>query len=73
MTRVELQDLCSELSIGKRLPGVCYLAREAIDSLPPRLKELIDHLTNQTGETLGALGHPRSEEGAGARRGELPT
>jgi hypothetical protein len=49
MTRVELQGLCSELPIGKRLPGACYLAREAIDNLPPRLKELIDHLTNQRG------------------------
>jgi hypothetical protein len=48
MTRVELQDLCGELSIGKRLPGVCYLAREAIDHIPARLKELIDHLANQT-------------------------
>ena len=49
MMRVELQDLCSELSIGKRLPDACYLAREAIDRLPPQLQELIDHLANQTG------------------------
>jgi DNA phosphorothioation-associated putative methyltransferase len=49
MTRVELQDLCGELSIGKCLPGVCYLAREATDHLPAQLKELIDHLANQTG------------------------
>jgi hypothetical protein len=49
MTRVELQDLCGELSIGKRLPGACYLAREAIDHLPPQLKELVDHLSDQTG------------------------
>jgi hypothetical protein len=48
MMRVELQDLCSELSIGKRLPGACYLARQAIDHLPAQLKELIDHLANQT-------------------------
>ena len=54
MTRVELQDLCGELSIGKRLPGACYLAREAIDHLPAQLKELIDHLANQTG-VLGAF------------------
>ena len=49
MTRVELQEFCGELPIGKRLPGACYLARETIDRLPPELKELIDHLTNQTG------------------------
>src|ERR1700722_12963057 len=49
MTRVELQDLCGELSIGKRLPGACYFARETIPHLPPQLKELIDQLTIQTG------------------------
>jgi DNA phosphorothioation-associated putative methyltransferase len=49
MTRVELQDLCGELSIGKRLPGACYLARETVDHLPPQLQELIDYLTNQSG------------------------
>src|ERR1700719_4257653 len=49
MTRVELQEICSGLSIGKRLPGSCYLARETIDHLPPKLKELIEHLSNQVG------------------------
>jgi DNA phosphorothioation-associated putative methyltransferase len=49
MTRVELQEVCSTLAIGKRLPGACYLARETIDNLPPKVKALIDHLSNQTG------------------------
>jgi len=49
MTRVELQELCGKLPIGKRLPDTCYFAREAIDHLPAQLKELIDHLSNQTG------------------------
>ena len=49
MTRVELQELCNELSIGKRLPGACGTARETIDHLPPQLKELIKHLANQAG------------------------
>ena len=44
MTRAELQGLCGKLSIGKRLPGACYLACETIPHLVPQLKELIDHL-----------------------------
>src|SRR5271166_6430244 len=52
MTRVELQEICSGLSIGKRLPGACYLARETIPHLPPQLKELIEHLSNQIGVTV---------------------
>src|SRR5271166_2075757 len=49
MTRAELQQVCSGLSIGKRLPGACYLARETINHFPPTLKELIDHLSNRAG------------------------
>jgi DNA phosphorothioation-associated putative methyltransferase len=49
MTRVELQDICGDLPIGKRLPGACYLALETVDHLPARLKELVDHLSSQTG------------------------
>jgi DNA phosphorothioation-associated putative methyltransferase len=49
MTRSELQAFCNNLSVGKRLPGTCYLARETIDHLPSKLKELIEHLSNQIG------------------------
>jgi hypothetical protein len=65
MTRVELRELCGELPIGKRLPDTCYFAREAIDHLPAQLKELIDHLSNQTG-VQGAPERARSIEEAKA-------
>ncbi len=54
MTRAELQEVCSGLSIGKRLPGACYLAGETIDHFPPKLKELIDHFSNRAG-VIGAF------------------
>jgi DNA phosphorothioation-associated putative methyltransferase len=52
MTRVQLQAVCSCLPVGKRLPGACYLARETIDHLPPQLKELIEHLSNEIGDKV---------------------
>ena len=46
MTSVELQKLSGDISIGKHLPGACYVASEALDHLPSQLKELIDHLAS---------------------------
>lgn len=49
MTRAELQKLSGDISIGKHLPGACYVASEALDQLPSQLKELIEHLASQIG------------------------